>query len=137
MKWDARLSYWLWLSHVLSCEKYLSLSYFIFILCKNTLSSKNFTFETVWQYFKIQVNTIFLHDCIISLRWEVWTHKPSLTLPLSTEVPVPSQESEWSCICVLEVLILATSTIFRLDFGTVETLWYYLLSILLHWVLKQ
>ena len=34
-----------------------------------------------------------LHDSIISLRGEVWAHKTSLvlTLPLVTEVPVPSQ----------------------------------------------
>ena len=41
-----------------------------------------------------------LHDCIISLRGEVWVHKTSLTPPLFIEVPVPSQESERSCICV-------------------------------------
>jgi hypothetical protein len=28
-------------------------------------------------------------------------HKTILTLPLFIEVPVPSQESEWSYICVL------------------------------------
>ena len=33
-------------------------------------------------------------------------HKTSLTPPLFIEVPVPSQESERSCICVLEVSIL-------------------------------
>ena len=32
--------------------------------------------------------------------------------------PVPSQESEQSCIYVLGVLILTVSTIFLLDFGT-------------------
>ena len=37
------------------------------------------------------------------------------------EVPVPSQESEWSCICVLELSIFPLSTIFLLDFGTVPT----------------
>jgi hypothetical protein len=35
-----------------------------------------------------------LHDCIISLRGEVWAHKTNLTLPLFIEVPVPRQESE-------------------------------------------
>jgi len=29
-----------------------------------------------------------------------WAHKTSLTPPLFIEVPVQSQESEWSCICV-------------------------------------
>ena len=46
-----------------------------------------------------------LHDHIISLRVEFWTHQVNLFLPLFIEVPVPSQESEWSCICVLGVLI--------------------------------
>jgi len=41
---------------------------------------------------------------------------PSLFL---IEMPVPSQESEWSCICVLVALILPLSTIFLLDYGTV------------------
>ena len=40
-----------------------------------------------------------LHDRIISVREEIWALKTSLTLPL-IEVTVPSQESEWSCICV-------------------------------------
>jgi hypothetical protein len=30
-----------------------------------------------------------------------WVNKASLTLTLFTEVPVPSQESEQSCVCVL------------------------------------
>ena len=55
----------------------------------------------------------------ISLRGEVLVHKNSLTPPLFAEVPVPSQESERSCICVLRVLISHISTIFRLDFRTV------------------
>jgi len=41
------------------------------------------------------------HDRIISLRGEVWTHKTSLTPPLYIEVPVPTEECEWSCICML------------------------------------
>jgi len=35
------------------------------------------------------------------------------------EVPVPSQESEWSRICVLGLSILPLSMIFQLDFGIV------------------
>jgi hypothetical protein len=58
-----------------------------------------------------------------SLRCEVWEHKASLTSPLFTEVPVPSQTSEGSCICVLGVLILNLSTILIFDFGIVPTLW--------------
>jgi hypothetical protein len=58
-----------------------------------------------------------------SLRCEVWEHKASLTSLLFTEVPVPSQTSEGSCICVLGVLILNLSTILIFDFGIVPTLW--------------
>jgi hypothetical protein len=46
---------------------------------------------------------------------ENWAHKTSLIPPLIIEVPVPSQESERSCICVLEVLIFTLSTIFLLN----------------------
>jgi len=56
-----------------------------------------------------------LHDRIISQRGEFWSHKTSLTLPLFIEVPVPSQESERSCICVLGVSILPLSTILILE----------------------
>ena len=38
-------------------------------------------------------------DYIISLRQEVWD-KTSLAPPLYIEVPVPSQESGRSCICI-------------------------------------
>jgi hypothetical protein len=31
----------------------------------------------------------------------ICAHKTSLTPPLFIEVPVPSQEIEWSCICML------------------------------------
>jgi hypothetical protein len=66
-----------------------------------------------------------LHDYIISLRGQVWAQKTSLTPPLLIEVPVPRQESEQSCICVLGVLILPLYTIFLLDFGTVPTVCYF------------
>jgi uncharacterized membrane protein len=49
----------------------------------------------------------------------------SVTLPLFLEVPVPSQKTEQSCICVLSVSILPVSTIFLLNFGTVPTVWYF------------
>ena len=65
-----------------------------------------------------------LHDHIISLRVEFWTHKANLIPPLFIEVPVPSQESERSCICVSEVLIVPLSTILIFDFGTVLIVWY-------------
>ena len=41
---------------------------------------------------------------IISFRGDAY--RTSLTLPLFIEVPVPSQKSEWSHICVLGVSIL-------------------------------
>ena len=40
------------------------------------------------------------------------------------EVPAPGQESERSCICVLEVSILSLSTNFLWDFGNVRSVWY-------------
>jgi hypothetical protein len=44
------------------------------------------------------------------------SYKTSLTPPLFTEVPVPSQESELSCICVLKVSFLSLTTIFSIGF---------------------
>ena len=46
-------------------------------------------------------------------------HKTSLATPLFIEVPVTSQESEWSRVFVLGVSILHLSTLLLLDFGTV------------------
>ena len=62
-----------------------------------------------------------LHDPIISLRRKVWVHKTGSISPLFIEVPVPSQESEWSCDCVLRLSMLSLSTIWLLDFGTAPT----------------
>jgi hypothetical protein len=46
------------------------------------------------------INQIFfVIISIISLIVEDWVHTTSLTLPLFIEVPVPSQETERSCIC--------------------------------------
>ena len=53
---------------------------------------------------------------------QVWTEKTCLISPLFIEVTVPSQESEWSCICVS---ILPLSTILILHFGTVPIVWYF------------
>ena len=62
-----------------------------------------------------------LHDCIISLSEKVWAQKTRLTTSLFIEVPVPRQESERSCICVLEVSILSPSTMILIfDFGIVS-----------------
>ena len=63
----------------------------------------------------------YLHDRIISLREKVWAHKTSLTKPFLIEVPVPGQESERSCICMLVVLILPLSMILLMDFRIVLT----------------
>ena len=65
---------------------------------------------------------LLLHDDIISLRGEVWDNEISLTPPLVIVIPVPSQESDRSCICVLGISILHISTIFLLDFETVLSL---------------
>jgi hypothetical protein len=47
----------------------------------------------------------------------ICAHKSSLTPPLFIEVPVPSQEIEWSCICMLWLSTLSLSMIFLLEFG--------------------
>ena len=77
-----------------------------------------------------------LHESIISLKGEAWGHKASLSPTHNIEVPVssqesersclcmlgvPSQESERSCICVSGVSILPLSTILLLNFGNVST----------------
>ena len=65
----------------------------------------------------------YLHDTIMLLRWEVWGY--SLTPLLFIEVPVPSQESGWSCISVLGLSLLALYTVMIFDFAIVLTMWYY------------
>jgi hypothetical protein len=55
------------------------------------------------------------------LREEVWAHKTSLIPSHFIEVSVPSQESEWSCICVFWVSILLRSSILVLHFEAVPT----------------
>jgi len=57
--------------------------------------------------------------------------KLNLILPLFIEVPVSSQESERSCIFVLEVSILSPSMIFLLDLGTVQTVWFFFFNLIL------
>ena len=47
-----------------------------------------------------------LKDHINSVRGEVWDHKTRLAPPLFIELPVPSDEFERSCICLLVVSIL-------------------------------
>ena len=57
-----------------------------------------------------------LHDCIISLRGEVWSHKASLVPLFFYEVSFPSQKCERSCICLLGLSFLPLSTIFQPEF---------------------
>ena len=45
-------------------------------------------------------------------------------------VPVPSQESKQSCICMIVVSILSLSTIFQWNLGNVLTAWYFWFLIL-------
>ena len=54
-----------------------------------------------------------------------WAHKISLIPPPYFKVPVPSQESERSCICMLRLSISPLSTVLIFDFGTVPTVWYF------------
>ena len=63
-----------------------------------------------------------IHDCFISSRFEVYAHKTNLILPLFIEVPMLSQESERSCICLLEVSILSLSMTFSF-FALVSSNW--------------
>jgi hypothetical protein len=89
-----------------------------------------------WLYVRIDLLLTcrkHLHNHITSLRGEVWAHKASLTLPLFIEVPVPSQESERSCIWVLGVLIFPLSTIFQLDFRIVVTMWSFFRIVVTMW----
>ena len=60
-----------------------------------------------------------LNDFVISLRVEVWGHDTSLTPELCMLVPVSSQESERSPICLRGVDIFFVSMICLLDFGNV------------------
>ena len=72
-----------------------------------------------WLYARVDILLTcgkHLHDRIISLRGDVWDHKISLTPPLFIEVPVPIQEHERSCICVLGVSIFPLSMILIFDF---------------------
>ena len=66
-----------------------------------------------------------LHDIVISLRWEVWAHKTSLTPLLFIEVPVPRPEFGRSCICVIGLSISPLSKVLIFYFGIVPTMWYF------------
>ena len=81
------------------------MNYFIFQL--HIKESSNLIFQNVFGRTNIDGILLtcrrHLHDRIISLLGEVWTHETSLTPPLFIDVSIPSQESERSCICVLGV----------------------------------
>ena len=64
-----------------------------------------------------------LITCIMTSRGGAWSHKPSVNASLCTAMHVPSV---WSRICMLEVSNLLLSVIFRLDFGPVPTVCYFL-----------
>jgi hypothetical protein len=74
-----------------------------------------------------------------SLIWEnivIWfqyisNSRKVLTTPLFIEMPVPSQKSERSCICVLGLSILPLSTFLIFDFGSVPTVWYFFVFFIL------
>ena len=84
------------------------------ILC---LTLKNWEFFIWTQITQLQYASVenlltcrkHLHNRIISLRGEVWAHKASLKPPLYIGLPVPCQEGERLCICVLMDLFLRLS----------------------------
>jgi hypothetical protein len=51
--------------------------------------------------------------------------KLALTPPHFIEVPVPTHESELSCICVLEVTLYLFLRLFLLGIRNVSTVWYF------------
>ena len=63
-------------------------------------------------------------------REENWAHKSSLASPLFIEVSVPSQKSEWSCVCVFGVSTAFVSMKFQVDFETILTMLNFLFLIL-------
>ena len=69
------------------------------------------------------------------LTGKVSTNKTSLTPPLVIEVPVPSQGSELSCICVLGLWFLPLSVINLLAFANVQTVWRYFF--LFHFIIRH
>ena len=76
---------------------------------------------TLFSQFYVKVGIILthgkhFHECVISLRGEVWAYWTSLT-PSLFIVKFLLPRSESSCICVRDILHL--STIIRLEFGTI------------------
>ena len=69
---------------------------------------------------KVEIYIIYLYSIFYQFYYIPCYRRTNLTLPLFIEVPVPSQESEWSCICVIRVSILHLSNIFLVDFGNFQ-----------------
>ena len=78
-----------------------------------------------------------LHDCINSLRGEVWAHKSSLTPPLFLEVSVSSQESGWTSISVSGFDFCLILRFFLLDFEMFRQCGIYLFFILLIYIVMN
>jgi hypothetical protein len=75
--------------------------------------------------------TIINNRCvlfIISLIGQVRAHKTSLTPSRFIEVPVPSQESVRSYLCVRDI-DFASFHVFFWNCGTISTVWYFLFLI--------
>ena len=66
-----------------------------------------------------------LHDCIISLRGEVWAHKTRLTLHFIVKRLNQARKVTSHVFVCLGVSMLPLSTISIVDFGTVPTVWYF------------
>ena len=52
-----------------------------------------------------RVEDTCMYDSIISLKGEIWAHKPSLILPPFIEMPVPSQEM----VCAISIDVVSFS----------------------------
>ena len=72
---------------------------------------------------------------LLIVRGKVSTNTISLAPPLVIEMPIPSQESERSCICVLGVWFLRLSAINLLDFTNVQTVWW--VCFLVHIIIRH
>ena len=68
-------------------------------------SGDSYTCTCSGDYYGEKCNGMYHYYCIISLRDEVWAHKRSQTHHFFIELPVPTQESKRSCICVVRVSI--------------------------------
>lgn len=64
---------------------------------------------------------------------KVRAYNTRLTSPHNIEVRVASQESEKSCICVLEASILLLFAIFFSDFENLATVWYFDFCLTFHY----